>query len=122
MSLIIVEAVLASIKSPVAGDGIRTSTVGKCGFGASTPLLTRASPMHFSGDNKRGLAAMPKLAKLVGPVIDPSRKSYPRASLDLLQRASYACKSSCLFSRLPPWRDLAAGLHAAGLLNPILSL
>ena len=66
MALVVVEAVLAGIKPLAADDGIRTSTGGKCGFGASTPLLTRASPMHFSRA-KGGSAVLLNLVKLVGP-------------------------------------------------------
>ena len=40
-----VEAVSAGIKPD---DSMRISTGGKCDFSASAPLLTRASPMHFS--------------------------------------------------------------------------
>ena len=66
MALIVVEAVSAVIESPAVDDRMRISTGGKCGFDASAPLLTRASPMHFSGA-KRGLATLLNLVKLVGP-------------------------------------------------------
>ena len=47
-----------------------------------------------------------------------SQTSYPHTSLDLLQRRPpCTCKSSCQFLRLPPWEDVAAELHAQGLLN-----
>ena len=42
-----VKAVMVSSKPPMADDSMRTSTGGRCGFGASAPSLTRASPMHF---------------------------------------------------------------------------
>ena len=45
--LTVVEAVPAGIKSPAADDSMRTSTGGKCGFGASAPFLARTSPMFF---------------------------------------------------------------------------
>ena len=67
MALIVVEAVPAVIKSSAADDSIRISTGGKCGLNASAPPLTRASPMHFSGADKKGSAIMPKLVKLVVP-------------------------------------------------------
>ena len=67
MALIIVETVPTGIKPPAVDDNMRTSTSGKCGFCATALLLTRASPVHFSGVNKRGSAIMPKLVKLVGP-------------------------------------------------------
>ena len=50
------------------------------------------------------------------------QKSYPGSSFDLLQRSPYACEYSCLFLRLPPWRDGATELHAAILSNAGLSL
>ena len=63
---IAVEAVLAGSKPPAAKDSMRTSTGGRCGFGASAPSLTRASViMHSSGTIKRGSAIMPKLVKLI---------------------------------------------------------
>ena len=43
-------------------------------------------------------------------------------SLDLLQRPPYACESWCQLLHLPPWQDVAAELHAQGLLNADLSL
>ena len=49
MVFIVVEAVLASSKPPPADDGMRTSSSGRYGFGASAPLLMRAPPMYFSG-------------------------------------------------------------------------
>ena len=52
----------------------------------------------------------------------PGPKRYPGASLDLLQRPQYACESTCLFLRLPPWRDVDTELDAAVLLNNGLSL
>ena len=68
MVLITVEAVPIGSK-PAAVDGsMRTSRGGRCGFDASAPSLTRASPMHFSGAIKRGSVIMSKLVKLVGPL------------------------------------------------------
>ena len=44
--------------------------------------------------------------------------SYPRASLELLwRRPPCARESSCLFTYLPPWQDVAAERHALGVLN-----
>ena len=63
MILIAVETVPAGSKPPAADDSMRVSMGGRCGFGASELLLTRASPMHVS--EVRGPAIMPKLAKLV---------------------------------------------------------
>ena len=102
---IIVEAVSVGIKPPVVDDSMRTSTGGKCGFDASASLLTRSSPMHFSGP-KRGSAVLLNLVKLVGP----------RASFNPLQHLPYACESLCQVLRLFPWRDVATELGAAGLL------
>ena len=39
--------------------------------------------------------------------------------LYLLQRSLYARESSCLVSRLPPWRDVAAESDAAVLLGAV---
>ena len=51
----------------LAGDySMRTYTGKKCGFGASAPSLTRASPMHFFLA-REGLIMLLKLIKLVGP-------------------------------------------------------
>ena len=49
MIISVVEAVPTSSKPPAADDVMRTSMGRRCGFGASVPLLTRASPMPFSG-------------------------------------------------------------------------
>ena len=50
MVLSIVETVPASGKPPAADDSIiRTSTGERYGFGALTPSMTRASPMHLLG-------------------------------------------------------------------------
>ena len=67
MVLIAVEAVTAGCKIPTADYSIRTTISGRCSFGALVLLLTRVSPMHFSGAFKRGSAIMSKLVKLVGP-------------------------------------------------------
>ena len=69
MVLITIESVPAGSKPPAADGSMRTFTGGGCGFGASTPWLSRMSPMHFSGSIKRGSAIVPKLVKLVGPLL-----------------------------------------------------
>ena len=115
MAFLVVEALPAGIKLPAADDIMRTFTSGKCGFGASAPLLTEASPMHFSGANIRGSAILPKLVKLVGPLSTLVEELF-------LCFARSACECSCLVQRLPPWRDVAAELDTAGLLNADLSL
>ena len=74
-----VEDVPASSKLPAADDSMRTSTGGRCGFGASAPSLTRAPPMLFPGD--RGSALLPKLAKLVGPSSTRAEDVSPYLSL-----------------------------------------
>ena len=66
MGLTVVEAVPADSKPPAVDDSMRTSTGRKYDFGASAPLLTRTSPMHFYGA-KRGSVVRPKLAKHVWP-------------------------------------------------------
>ena len=65
MALIAVEAVSPGNKPPAVDDSMHTPVGGRYGFGALAPLLTRASPMHFSGAGS--LAIVPKLVKLVGP-------------------------------------------------------
>ena len=67
MVLIAVKAMPAGGKPPAVDGSMRTFTGGRCGFGASVPSLTRASPMHFSGAVKNDSAIMPKLVKHVGP-------------------------------------------------------
>ena len=67
MVLIVVGVVPAGSKPPEADDSMRTSTGGRCGFGASAPLLSRAAHMYFLGAIKRGSAIMPKLINFVGP-------------------------------------------------------
>ena len=52
-------------KPPATDDSMRSSTDGRCDFGPSAPLLTRALPMHFSRA-KRGSAIMSKLINLIG--------------------------------------------------------
>ena len=116
MALIVVEAVLADNKPPVVDDSMRTSTGGRCGFGASASLLIKASSMHFSGANKRGSAIIPKLVKLIGPLSTLAEELSPFFARKL-ERPSYVCESFRLFLHLPPWRDVAAELHAAVLLN-----
>ena len=98
---------------------MRTSTGGKCDFGASAALLTKASAMHFSEAFKRGSTIMLKLLELAGSASTLAEElSLCNASFDLLQwRPPCACESSCQFLRLPPWRDVAAELHLESLLN-----
>ena len=60
---IVVETEPAS--KPPAAVGVRIYTVERHSFGASAPLLARASPTDFLG--ARDLAMIPTLVKLVGP-------------------------------------------------------
>ena len=106
---------LASSKPPPADDGMRTSSSGRYGFGASAPLLMRAPPMYFSGAG--GSAILPKLVKLLGPSSARAEELSPYLRLHLLQRPPYAYESLCQFLRLPPWRDAAAELDATVLLG-----
>ena len=46
MVLSVVKPVPVGSKPPAVNNSMRTSTSGRIGFGASAPLLTRASPMH----------------------------------------------------------------------------
>ena len=62
--LIEVEAVPVGSK-PLVAVGMRIYTGERCGFGASAPLLTRTSPIDFTGAG--GSAITQKLVKLVGP-------------------------------------------------------
>ena len=66
MVLIVVKAVPSRSKPPAADGSMRTSSGGIYGFGAPAPSVTRASPMHFLGD-ERSSAILPKLVKFVGP-------------------------------------------------------
>ena len=56
-----VKAMPAGSRPPAADDSVRISTGGRYGgFGASGPLLTKPSLMHFSGV-KGSSAILPKL-------------------------------------------------------------
>ena len=112
MTLIVGEAGPAGMKPPTVDDVLRTSTGGTFGFGASAPLLIRASPMHFAGATKR--VQLPCQSWLNSSSRhQPEQKSHPRASLDLLQHPPYACESWCMVLHLPPWRHIAAELDTA---------
>ena len=65
MVLSVLEAVPVSSKPPAVDDGTRTFTGERCGFGASAPSLTSASPIHFPGA-KRCSAILLKLVQRVG--------------------------------------------------------
>ena len=64
--LVAVDVVPVGNRPSAADDSIHPSTGGKCGFGFSAPLLTKASPMHFSGA-RGGTAILTMLVKLIGP-------------------------------------------------------
>ena len=76
MALIGIEAVPASIMSPVVDDSMHTSSGRRYGFGASAPSFTKASPMHLL-EAERGLAILPKLVKFVGPSSTRGEKVSP---------------------------------------------
>ena len=77
ITLVDIKVVPAGVKPPAADDSMRTSTGRRCGFGASVPLLTRASPILFLGAIKRSSAIMPKLVKLVGPTSTLAKGTSP---------------------------------------------
>ena len=96
MVLIAVKTVPTSIKPKAVDGSMHTSKGGRCGFGTSAPLLTRASPTHFPGAFKRGSPTMPRLVKFVGPsstLVKELSPFFTRSS----QRPLYACESSCQF-------------------------
>ena len=97
MVLIVLEAMSASSRPPAVDDGMRTSMGGRYGFGASAPLLARASPMHFLGA-ERGSVILPKLVKLVG-FSSARADEVSSYYLYLLQRSPYTCESPCLLLR-----------------------
>ena len=108
MVLSVVEAVPASSK-PSAGVDVRISPGKRHGFGTSAPSSTRASFLYIM--RAEDLTFLPKLVKL--SCHRPGQTWYLCALLDLLQHPPYAYRSSCLFLRLPPWRDVAAELDAS---------
>ena len=75
MALIVGEALPAGMKPPAVDDGMRTSTGGKFGFGASASLLCvtkcilRKPPNGFSYHAKAGQTRL--------AVIDPGRSAIP---------------------------------------------
>ena len=118
MVLVAVEAVPLGSWPPAVNGSIRTFTSGRCDFGASAPLLTKASLTCFSRPKEVQLFCQ-SWSNSSGRHQPSSEKSHLRYNLfGLLQwRPPCACKSSCQFLRLPPWQDVNAELHAQGLLS-----
>ena len=106
----------AGSKPPAAVDSMHTSTGGRCSFGTSAPLLTRAPRMHFREPVKEVRLSYRSWSNSSGRH-RPGQKHYPHASLDLLQCPPCACESLLLFLRLPPGRDVATELDVVGLLS-----
>ena len=120
MALLIVEVVPVGMRPPTVDDSMRSSTAGYCDFGASAPLLTRASPMHFSEANKRGSAIMLKLTKLVGPSLTLAEELSPRLAHST---AAPSVRLRVFISDLTSTSGgVVAELDAAGLPNDALSL
>ena len=71
-------------------------------LGASAPLLTNESLVHFSRA-KGGSAILPKLVKLVGWA-----STLLAEELSPYFARSAAASSCCLVLRLPPWQDVTA--------------
>ena len=113
MALITVEAESAGSKLPAADNSTRTYMGGRYGLGASAPLLTRTSPMHFAGPVSS--AMMLKLIKLVGPSSTLTEELSPFFT-------RFAAEAPLL--RLPVFVSdfTSAELYAPGLLNADLSL
>ena len=95
MDLIVLEVTPAGSKPPAADDSMRTSTSGRCGFGASAPFSTRASSLHI--ERAGGSAILPKL---VGPStaraeeISPCFSSY--AAAPSVRLRVFVCFYVCL--------------------------
>ena len=121
MPLNVVEAVPASSKPPAGGD-LRISTGEGHGFGASAPSSTRVSCLHI--ERAGGSAILLKLVELVGPSMARAKEVSPCFSSSAAApsvRLRVFVSISLLFC-LPSWREVAAELGAAGLLNAGLSL
>ena len=104
-------------KPPAAGR-VSISTSERHGFGARL-CRPRYHPCNGEPEVRRSCRSWSNSSGRHRP---SSQKSYPYASLNLLQRPPYACESWCLALPLPPWQDLAAEHHAQGLLNTDISL
>ena len=114
MVLIAAEAVSVGSKPPATDGRMRISTDGRCDIGTSSPSLTRASPMHFSGAVKRGSTIMPKLVKLVEPSSTLAQELSPFFTLASVGIWFYVC--------LRGETRLQRELHASGLLGAGLSI
>ena len=105
--LSVVEAEPACSKRLVVVD-VAISTGERRGFGASAPLLTRASAKFLSG--AQGSVVSPELVQPFGSTSTRADEIYPISHLKW--RPPYARESSCLVLRMPSKRDLAAELEA----------
>ena len=68
------------------------------------------------------MESSPKLLRHIGSGSTWAEELYLHAPRDLLQRPPYACEFWCLVLCLSLWLDVAAELHAQGLLNVVLFL
>ena len=85
---------------PPAGVDVRIFTGDKCDFGASTPLLTRASSLHIVRAESPAVPAD-------RVVMDPDRRDISQSSVWCKVILTFA-SHSCLEMRLPSRRDVAA--------------
>ena len=80
----------------------------------------RTRPRHHSCKGEREVRPSRRnwSSWCLGRVQPGEQKSHPHASLVLLLRCPPCARvSSCLLARLLPWRDMAAELHAPGILH-----
>ena len=102
---------------PAAVDG-RISMEGRHDSNTAAPLSTTLSSLQ-------GRAEVLPSRRIwsnwwLGRVQPGVQKSNPYALLVLmLRRPPCARESQCLLARLPPWRDVAAELHAPGILKAV---
>ena len=107
-------------KPPAAVDE-RISKDGRHDSDAAAPHSATLSPLQGRAEDS---AFTPKLVELVFRPGSTRRakKQSPRIACTAVAAPSCARESYCMFARLPPWRDVAAELHASVLSNafPIL--
>ena len=104
---------------PPAAVSVRISTGEIHGFGTSAPLSARASSLQRRAG---GSAVTRKLIQLIGPASTLFAKELSPCFAQSAVASSVRLRVLGLMTRLPPWRDVVAELHAQGPLNADLSI
>ena len=113
--VVVAVEVLPVGSKPLAAVSMCISTGARHGFGAAAPLSIKTASLQEEREVQLSCRNWSNWSGRFGPYL---QNSYPHASLELQQwRPPPARKSSCLLSRLPPWRDVAAERLTQGLLN-----